>query len=210
MSVTISGSTCVHRVLRNFFLFDVKAAPPVDTREIDEGLRPAFEPGKLVSSTSKIFIPATHSNDEQEIFVLGFAFKSKNVWCLTCFTVQTSFGMIVHSGSGFNLEEREIELGKYFNIIKIELGKYFNIIIMSSRCATYLGTRVVLCLQWVLWKPILTTSKGINQIERTAIADSPRGHPCHLSRFLCFILLALLRNTTNESASTNRLNRTIN
>ena len=147
MSVTISGSTCVYRVLRNCLFFDVKVDPPVDTRENDEGLRPTSEPGKLVSSTSKFFIPATHSNEKQERFVLGFAFKSKNVWCLTCFTVQTSFGMIVHSGSGFNLEEREIELGKYFNII------------MSSRCTSYLGTRVVLCRQWVLWKPILTTSK---------------------------------------------------
>ena len=147
MSVTISGSTCVYRVLRNCLFFDVKVDPPVDTRENDEGLRPTSEPGKLVSSTSKFFIPATHSNEKQERFVLGFAFKSKNVWCLTCFTVQTSFGMIVHSGSGFNLEEREIELGKYFNII------------MSPRCTSYLGTRVVLCRQWVLWKPILTTSK---------------------------------------------------
>ena len=123
----------------------MKAVPPVDTTEIDEGLRPTFEPGKLVSSTSQFFIPATHFNDEQERFVLGFGFKSKNVWCLTCFTVQTSFGIIVHSGSGFNLEEREIELGKYF------------IIIMSSGCTSYLGTRVVLCRQWVLRKPILTT-----------------------------------------------------
>ena len=127
--------------------FDVKADPPVDTTEIDEGLRPTFEPGKLVSSTSQFFIPATHLNDEQERYVMGFAFKSKNVWCLTCFTVQTSFGIIVHSGSGFNLEEREIELGKNFNII------------ICSGCASYLGTRVVLCRQWVLWKLILTTSK---------------------------------------------------